>query len=183
MVPFECRSSILRPQNTSEDYSGRLCARDLSVWLPWSRLWDLCSPAGLTPPIRVLSAGGSLMKYICDTNLMISESTLTLVYPKDWSQEGVTRLPLWFRGDAANAAERMFVALNSTAVVYHDDPAATQMTGWIEWSIKHGCYCCVLALLQLASKEPTEPAECRRSISGPRRPVPARRGPWCQCQS
>ena len=29
----------------------------------------------------------------------------------------------------------MFVALNGTAVVYHDDPAASQITGWNEWAI------------------------------------------------
>ena len=29
----------------------------------------------------------------------------------------------------------MFVALNGTAVVYHDDPAAAQATGWTEWVI------------------------------------------------
>ena len=29
----------------------------------------------------------------------------------------------------------MYVALNGTAVVYHDDPAVTQMTGWNEWII------------------------------------------------
>jgi hypothetical protein len=42
---------------------------------------------------------------------------------------------LWFRGDSANAAERMFVALNGTAVVYNDDPAATQLTAWTQWVI------------------------------------------------
>ena len=44
-------------------------------------------------------------------------------------------MSLWFRGDDANAAERMFVALNGTAVVYNDDPAATQVAAWTEWSI------------------------------------------------
>ncbi len=29
----------------------------------------------------------------------------------------------------------MFVALNGNAVVYHSDPAATQITGWNEWVI------------------------------------------------
>jgi len=83
----------------------------------------------------VVRTGAQSMKYLYDTNMMISESTLTLVYPKDWTAEGVTRLSLWFRGDSANAAERMFVALNGTAVAYHEDPAATQITGWTEWSI------------------------------------------------
>ena len=75
------------------------------------------------------------MPYLYDNNLKTSEATLTLVYPKDWTEEGVVRLSLWFRGDAANAADRMFIALNGTAVVYHDDPAATQIGKWTEWSI------------------------------------------------
>ncbi|MEE8307738.1 MAG: hypothetical protein V3R81_10770, partial [Gammaproteobacteria bacterium] len=28
-----------------------------------------------------------------------------------------------------------FVALNGVAVIYHDDPAATQIAGWTEWVI------------------------------------------------
>ena len=83
----------------------------------------------------VVHSGAQAMPYSYDNNLKTSEATLTLVYPKDWTAEGVTRLSVWFRGDAANAAEQMFVALNGTAVVYHDDPAATQAGKWTQWSI------------------------------------------------
>ncbi len=75
------------------------------------------------------------MKYLYDTNLMISESTLTLVYPRDWTEEGATKLSLWFRGNSGNAAERMYVALNDSAIVYHDDPVVTQTGSWTEWAI------------------------------------------------
>ncbi|MFH1715762.1 MAG: hypothetical protein ABIF19_00290 [Planctomycetota bacterium] len=75
------------------------------------------------------------MPYAYDNNLRTSEATLTLVYPRDWTAEGVAKLSLWFRGAPANSAERIYVALNGTAVVYHDDPAATQQTGWNEWVI------------------------------------------------
>ncbi|MHC4703096.1 MAG: LamG domain-containing protein [Planctomycetota bacterium] len=78
--------------------------------------------------------GLQAMPYSYDNNLKTSEATLTLA-TRDWTEQGVTKLSLWFRGDSANAAERMFVALNGNAVVYHDDPAATQMTGWNEWVI------------------------------------------------
>ena len=74
------------------------------------------------------------MPYAYDNNLKTSEATLTLVYPRDWTEEGVTKLSLWFRGDSGNAAERMFVALGN-AVVYHDDASATQITGWNQWVI------------------------------------------------
>ena len=49
--------------------------------------------------------------------------------------EGVTKLALWFRGDSGNAAERMFVALNGNAVVYHEDASASQTSRWTEWAI------------------------------------------------
>ena len=64
-----------------------------------------------------------------------SEVEHTLTDPRDWTEEGVTKLSLWFHGASGNEAERMFVALNGSAVVYHDDPAVTQMTGWKEWII------------------------------------------------
>jgi len=83
----------------------------------------------------VVHAGAQSLVYRYDNNLKTSEATLTLVWPRDWTEEGVARLSLWFIGDPANAAERMFVALNGTAVVYHGDPAATQATGWTEWVI------------------------------------------------
>ena len=75
------------------------------------------------------------MPYLYDNNLKTSEATLTLVYPRDWTNEGVTKLSLWFRGVSANAADRMFVALNGTAVVYHDHPAVTQTGNWTKWVI------------------------------------------------
>jgi hypothetical protein len=83
----------------------------------------------------VVHGGVQSMPYFYDNNLKTSEATLTLVYPKDWTEEAVTKLSLWFRGASGNAAERMFVALNGTAVVYHDDPAASQIAGWNEWVI------------------------------------------------
>ncbi|MEA3225934.1 MAG: hypothetical protein U9Q07_08280, partial [Planctomycetota bacterium] len=82
----------------------------------------------------IVRSGAQSMIYRYDNAGKTSEATLTLVYPRDWTEEGVTKLSLWFRGELGNAAERMFVALGN-AVVYHDDPAATQITGWNEWVI------------------------------------------------
>jgi len=78
--------------------------------------------------------GAQSMPYLYDNANKTSEATLTLVYPRDWTAEGVAKLSLWFRGASGNAADQMFVALGN-AVVYHDDPAATQITGWNEWVI------------------------------------------------
>jgi hypothetical protein len=79
--------------------------------------------------------GVQSMPYRYDNANKTSEATLTLVYPRDWTEAGVTRLSLWFRGAAANAAERMYVALNGGTPVYHADPKAAQAAGWTEWLI------------------------------------------------
>ncbi|TKJ37661.1 MAG: hypothetical protein CEE38_06205 [Planctomycetes bacterium B3_Pla] len=83
----------------------------------------------------IVHGGAQSIIYRYDNANKTSEATMTLVYPRDWTEEGVTRLSLWFRGVPTNAAERMFVALNGVAAIYHDDPAATQLTGWNEWII------------------------------------------------
>jgi hypothetical protein len=77
------------------------------------------------------------MIYRYDNAGKTSEATLTLVYPRDWSEEGVTKLSLWLRGGAGNAADRIYVAVNPGAPgpVYHDDASATQLSGWNEWVI------------------------------------------------
>ncbi len=83
----------------------------------------------------IVHGGSQSMIYRYDNAGRISEATLTLVSPRDWTQEDVMKLSLWVRGDTDNVADRIFVALNGTAVVYHDDPAATQLTGWNPWII------------------------------------------------
>ncbi|MHC4331381.1 MAG: hypothetical protein ACYSWW_25020, partial [Planctomycetota bacterium] len=84
---------------------------------------------------NIVHGGSQSMPYFYDNNLKTSEATMTLVSVRDWTEEGVTKLSLWFIGNAGNAAERMFVTLNGTAVVYHDDASATQTTGWTNWVI------------------------------------------------
>jgi hypothetical protein len=83
----------------------------------------------------VVHGGDQSLVYAYDNVGKTSEATLTLVSPRDWTAEGVTTLSLWFRGNTSNAADRVFVALNGTAVVYHDDASATQLSGWNEWVI------------------------------------------------
>ena len=63
-----------------------------------------------------------------------SEATL-YPYPRDWIEEDVKVLTLWFYGDEANTAEPMYVALNGIAVVYHDNPDAVLIEDWTEWTI------------------------------------------------
>jgi hypothetical protein len=82
----------------------------------------------------IVHGGAQSMIYRYDNANKTSEATMTLVYPRDFTEEGVTKLSLWFRGASGNSAERMFVALGN-AVVYHDDASATQISGWNEWVI------------------------------------------------
>ena len=83
--------------------------------------------------------GGQAMPLLYDNNLKFSEATLTLTVGQDWTRQGVTELSLWFRGAAANAAERMYVAASSgagaPAVVYHTDPNVAQIAAWTEWVV------------------------------------------------
>jgi hypothetical protein len=44
-------------------------------------------------------------------------------------------LSIWFRGDASNAAETLYVVLNGSAVVSHDNPDAALIDEWTEWTI------------------------------------------------
>ena len=83
---------------------------------------------------NIVHSGAQSMIYRYDNVGKTSEATLTLTRG-DWTAEGVTKMSLWLRGDSANAADRVYVALNGSAVVYHDDAAATQSTGWKEWVI------------------------------------------------
>jgi len=67
--------------------------------------------------------------------LRYSEATLTLTYPRDWTENGITTLSIWFRGDSGNAAETLYVVLNGSAVVANDNPDAALLEEWTQWNI------------------------------------------------
>ena len=83
----------------------------------------------------IVHTGAQAMIYSYDTDQKICEATLTLEWPRDWTEEGMAKLSIWHFGDPGNTAERMFVALNGTAVAYHDDTAAVQKNEWTEWVV------------------------------------------------
>jgi len=83
----------------------------------------------------IVHSGGQSMPFSYDNSVGYSEATLTLTYPRDWTEEGVGVLSLWFYGVASNGAEPLYVALNGNAVVTHDNPNATQVEAWTEWII------------------------------------------------
>ena len=91
-----------------------------------------------TPPFAeqtIVHSGSQSMPLYYDNNVGYSEATLTLTYPRNWTENGVDTLTIWFRGSSANAAETLYVALNGSAVVSHDNPDAAQTGSWKEWSI------------------------------------------------
>ncbi len=83
----------------------------------------------------IVHSGSQSMPCYYDNSVGYSEATLTLTYPRDWTENGVDILTIWFRGSLANSAETLYVALNGSAVVNHENPDATQTGSWTEWSI------------------------------------------------
>ncbi len=84
---------------------------------------------------NVVRSGLQSMPYRYDNANKTSEATLTLVYPRNWTEDGVKKLSLWHRGTSANSAERMYVALNGGTPVYHGDPEPTKKGGWNQWIV------------------------------------------------
>ncbi len=87
----------------------------------------------------IVHGGRQSMPVFYDNNqqdkLKYSEVEMTLTYPCDWTEKGVTTLTIWFRGISDNAAETLYVALNDNATVTNDNSDATQIDEWTEWNI------------------------------------------------
>jgi len=91
----------------------------------------------------IVHAGDKSMPVAYDNNKQgysnYSEVDLTLTAQRDWTEEGMAELSLWFYGDSANAAELLYVAVSNSggtpAMVVHDDPAAANIVTWTEWII------------------------------------------------
>ena len=85
----------------------------------------------------IVHSGAQAMPLFYDNSgtARYSEVTLTLSSQRDWTEEGVITLTLWFRGDSANTAAPMYVALNGSATVSHDNPDAALTDTWTQWNI------------------------------------------------
>jgi len=91
-----------------------------------------------TPPFTeqtIVHGGNQSMPLFYDNSVGYSEATLTLTYPRDWTENSISTLSIWFRGDSDNAAELLYVALDGSAVVSHDNPDAAQIATWTQWNI------------------------------------------------
>ena len=92
---------------------------------------------------EIVHDGRQSMPYFYDNNrpngFKYSEAEKTLSYPRDWTEEDVSELSLWFYGVPTNDPEPMYVAIankaGAPAVIYHYDPNAVRIDTWIEWTI------------------------------------------------
>ncbi len=127
-----------------EDYNDYPPDEIFSTWIDGYGTTTNGSTAGYPNPdflagehyveTTIVLGGSQSMPYLYDNNFKYSEATMTLVSVRNWTEEGVGVLSLWFYGDASNAAEPMYVALNGIAV-YHPNPDAALIGGWTEWTI------------------------------------------------
>ncbi len=83
----------------------------------------------------IVHSGLQSMPMSYDNVVGKSEATLILTSNRDWTVNGVNRLTIWYRGNTSNVAETMYVALNNSAVVNHDNPDAALATSWTTWNI------------------------------------------------
>jgi hypothetical protein len=68
-----------------------------------------------------------------------SEATLTLSYPRDWTENDVSTLVIWFRGRTDNPAEPLFVSVANSSgaavTVTHSNANVAQTGPWTKWII------------------------------------------------
>jgi hypothetical protein len=87
----------------------------------------------------IVHGGLQAMPFFYDNNMQgrsrYSEAELTLENMRDWTEEGVTELVLWFHGNVANAPEQMYVKLNGSKVVYDGGAADITRPQWKQWTI------------------------------------------------
>jgi hypothetical protein len=113
------------------------------IYLAWIDGYDNPATNGSVvgndpPPFAeqtIVHGGLQSMPMSYDNAVGKSEATLTLTSNRDWTVNGISTLTIWFRGSAGNAAENLYVALNGSAVVNHDNPNAAQAGSWTRWDI------------------------------------------------
>ncbi len=128
-----------------EDYNDYPPDEIFSTWIDGYGVETNGSTAGYPGPdfiagehyveTTIVHGGSQSMPLFYENNFKYSEATMTLVSGRDWTRRGVGVLSLWFYGDTSNAAERMYVALNGSVVVYHDNPNAALIDEWTQWTI------------------------------------------------
>ena len=127
---------------TDDDAAGE------AIWQTWVDGFGIADNGAqvgyLMPPYceQTIVHGGSQsmpLLYINEAGVRNSEAVLSLTAPRNWTEEGVAELSLWFRGIAANAAEPLYVAVSNAAgapaIVAHEDASKAQTGTWTRWII------------------------------------------------
>jgi hypothetical protein len=88
----------------------------------------------------IVHGGSQSMRFVYDNNrkgfFKYSEVGRALpAYLRDWAANGISILSIWFRGDSDNSAETLYIALNGSAIVNHDNLNAALIDEWTEWNI------------------------------------------------
>ncbi|MBN2315377.1 MAG: hypothetical protein JXM79_15720 [Sedimentisphaerales bacterium] len=127
---------------TDDDAAGQ------AVWQSWIDGYGVADNGAqvgyLMPPYAeqtIVHGGSQSMPLTYDNTAPVtnSEAVLTLTNVRDWTEEGVAKLSLWFRGDTANAAEPLYVAVSNAtggpAIATYNDPSAVTTTIWTQWIV------------------------------------------------
>ena len=127
---------------TDDDAAGQ------AIWQTWIDgfgIPDNGAQVGyLMPPYAeqtIVHGGDQSMPllYTNEAGVTNSEATMTLTAPRDWTEGGVAELSLWFRGDSANAAEPLYVAVSNSAgapaVATYEDSSAATTRSWTQWQV------------------------------------------------
>jgi hypothetical protein len=127
---------------TDDDAAGE------AIWQSWIDGFGVADNGAqvgyLMPPYAeqsIVHGGAQSMPLVYDNTAPVtnSEAGLTLTNVHDWTEEGVAELSLWFRGDTANAAEPLYVAVSNAAggpvIVAYNDPSAATNTIWTQWIV------------------------------------------------
>ncbi len=86
--------------------------------------------------VNVHGGDWSMPLFYDNSSARISEVTRTFTSTmRDWTQEDVVVLTLFYYGDPNNTPEQMYVALDGDAVVNNDDPDAALAEDWTRWDI------------------------------------------------
>jgi hypothetical protein len=85
---------------------------------------------------EIVHSGDWSLPLFYDNAAGISEVSRSLAGTiTDWTTDDVVTLTLFYYGDAANAAEPMYVVVNDSAVVMNDNANAARVTDWTRWDI------------------------------------------------
>jgi len=128
-----------------EDYNDFQPDRIFDTWIDgWADPANGSQVGYAEPPFAektIVHGGRQSMPLSYDNSATASYSEATakvanLKVSKDWTKYGIKTLSLWFRGDPANAVERMYVKLNGSKVAYDGDASNIARAEWQQWNIE-----------------------------------------------